>query len=151
MSSVVVDTHAVVWYLLNDQRLSRQRVHPGSNDKRGRSYIDSIHQSGRAYLPREKRRIPASTYTRLRSAIGDPDGPYQLAPLDQDVADAIQSIDRQVVPDLPDRVIAATAFARDLPLVSRGIQKSAPRAFKQFGSPEKPKRLFRTCTSDGET
>lgn len=120
MPSIVVDTHAAVWYLLNDPRLSRkagtaldettQTGHP--------ILIPSIVLVELIYLV-EKGRIPASTHTRLQAAIEDPDGPYQLAPLDQDVADAVPAIDRRVVPDLPDRVIAATALARQLPLVSR--------------------------------
>lgn len=120
MPSIVVDTHAAVWYLLNDPRLSR---------KAG-SVLDETTQSGHPILiPSitlveliylvEKGRIPASTHTRLRAAIEDPDGPYELAPLDQDVADAVHAIDRKLVPDLPDRVIAATALARKLRLVSR--------------------------------
>ncbi|MGH9342940.1 MAG: hypothetical protein ACRD19_04170 [Terriglobia bacterium] len=36
----------------------------------------------------EEGRIPASTHTRLRAAIEDPNGPYELASLDHDVADA---------------------------------------------------------------
>jgi predicted nucleic acid-binding protein len=48
-----------------------------------------------------------------------PDSPYELAPLDADVAAAVELIDRNVVPDLPDRVIAATALARSAALASR--------------------------------
>jgi predicted nucleic acid-binding protein len=53
------------------------------------------------------------------------EGPYELAPLDGDVAEAVQSIDRAVVPDLPDRVIAATALAWNAPLVSRDAKSQA--------------------------
>lgn len=120
MPSVVVDTHAVVWYLLNDQRLSPAAGAVLDQTTRAGDpiLIASISLVELIYLV-EKGRIPGSTHTRLRSAIGDPDGPYQLAPLDQDVADAVYSIDRQLVPDLPDRIIAATALAWNLPLVSR--------------------------------
>jgi len=48
-----------------------------------------------------------------------PSGAYQLAPLDGPVADAVQQIPRDTIPDLPDRVIAATALALNAPLVSR--------------------------------
>jgi PIN domain nuclease of toxin-antitoxin system len=42
-----------------------------------------------------------------------------LAPLDASVAAAVERIDRLAVPDLPDRVIAATALAWKVPLVTR--------------------------------
>ena len=40
-------------------------------------------------------------------------------PLDLRVTDALQQIRREDVPDLPDRVIAATALALHLPPVTR--------------------------------
>lgn len=120
MPSVIVDTHAAVWYLLNDLRLSRKASSVLDETTQGGDpiLIPSISLVELIYLV-EKGRIPASTQTRLRAAIEDPDGPYELAPLDQDVADAVRAIDRQLVPDLPDRVIAATALALKLRLVSR--------------------------------
>ena len=120
MPSVVVDTHAAVWYLLNDKRLSRIAGSVLDQTTQGGNpiLIPSISLVELIYLA-EKGRIPASTHTRLLAAIDDPNGPYELAPLNRDVADAVHTIDRQLVPDLPDRVIAATALARKLPLVSR--------------------------------
>jgi PIN domain nuclease of toxin-antitoxin system len=120
MPSIVVDTHAAVWYLLNDKRLSRIAGSVLDQTTQGGDpiLIPSISLVELIYLV-EKGRIPASTHTRLRSAIDDPGGPYKVAPLDQEVVDAVHAIDRQMVPDLPDRVIAATALARKLPLVSR--------------------------------
>jgi PIN domain nuclease of toxin-antitoxin system len=41
------------------------------------------------------------------------------APLDRAVADALEFVDRNQVPDLPDRVMSATAIALRVPLVSR--------------------------------
>jgi PIN domain nuclease of toxin-antitoxin system len=67
----------------------------------------------------EKGRLPGAARRRLVAALADPEGPYQLAPLDTSVAEAVERIDRAAVPDLPDRVIAATALAWDTPLVSR--------------------------------
>ena len=42
-----------------------------------------------------------------------------LAPLDLGVARAMQGIPRDIVPDMPDRIIAATAQYLNLPLVTR--------------------------------
>jgi PIN domain nuclease of toxin-antitoxin system len=42
-----------------------------------------------------------------------------LAPLDRSVADALESVSRSEVPDLPDRIVTATAAALRVPLISR--------------------------------
>jgi predicted nucleic acid-binding protein len=39
-------------------------------------------------------------------------------PLDYDVAEAMQRVDRAQVPDMPDRIIAATALALGVPLIT---------------------------------
>jgi predicted nucleic acid-binding protein len=43
----------------------------------------------------------------------------QLAPPDRAVADALEFVSRSEVPDLPDRIISATAIALGVPLISR--------------------------------
>ena len=120
MPNVVVDTHAAVWYLLNDRRLSPAAglVLDQTTEGGDQIMIPSISLVELIYLV-EKGRIPASSHTVLRSALDEPNGPFRLAPLDENVADAVHAIDRQLVPDLPDRVIAATALAWKLPLISR--------------------------------
>ena len=67
----------------------------------------------------EKGRVPAEARDRLLRAIDDPATPCRLAPLDRSVADAIGFVSRNEVPDLPDRIISATAVALRVPFVSR--------------------------------
>jgi predicted nucleic acid-binding protein len=81
-------------------------------------YIPSICLVELTYLV-EKGRLVAAARTRLLQALDDPSSPCLLAPLDRLVADALEAISRSQVPDLPDRVIAATALALHVPLVSR--------------------------------
>jgi PIN domain nuclease of toxin-antitoxin system len=66
----------------------------------------------------EKAKLPAIVEADLRSAIDDPAEPIDLVPLSRDVARALTAIPRNLVPDMPDRIIAATAFALKLPLVT---------------------------------
>jgi predicted nucleic acid-binding protein len=67
----------------------------------------------------EKRRIPASVAERIGEVLRDPSYGFLLAPLDLAVAEATRRIPRSEVPDLPDRVIAATVLALELPLATR--------------------------------
>jgi PIN domain nuclease of toxin-antitoxin system len=120
MPSVVADTHAAVWYLSNDRRLSRAAGSAMDEANAGGDpiLIPAISLVELTYLV-EKGRVPALARQRLVEAMADPDGPYELVALDGVVADAVERIDRSAVPDLPDRVIAATALARGVPLISR--------------------------------
>ena len=67
----------------------------------------------------EKGRLPAVARDELIRALDDPTIPCSLVPLDRLVADALEGVKRSEVPDLPDRIIAATAIALQAPLVSR--------------------------------
>ncbi|MGA2714786.1 MAG: PIN domain-containing protein [Bryobacteraceae bacterium] len=120
MSAVAVDTHAIVWYLANDTRLSPKAAeamdlataagHP--------IHVPSICLVELTYLV-EKGRLPSVARERLIRALDDPDAACRLAPLDRPVADALEFIDRAEVPDLPDRVVTATAIALRVPLVTQ--------------------------------
>jgi PIN domain nuclease of toxin-antitoxin system len=63
----------------------------------------------------------------LYSLLTNPAEPFGLHPLDLAVAQAMEQVPRAEVPDMPDRIIAATAVAHQLPLVSidPDIQASA--------------------------
>ena len=120
MPSVAVDTHAIVWYLANDVRLSSRAADAmdlatAAGDA---IHVPSICLVELTYLV-EKGRLPRIARERLIEALDDPDAACTLAPLDRAVADALESIDRAKVPDLPDRVVTATAIALQVPLISR--------------------------------
>jgi PIN domain nuclease of toxin-antitoxin system len=67
----------------------------------------------------ERRRLPLNALERLRSALADSNSGLFIAPVDAEVANAIPNIPRDIVPDMPDRIIAATALHLGLPLVTR--------------------------------
>lgn len=120
MAAVVADTHAAVWYLTNSPKLSARAM--AAMDAATASgdpiLIPSISLVELTYLV-EKGRIPPEARTRLVDILALPNGPFELASLDWQVVAAVELIDRNTVPDLPDRVIAATAVARRVALVSR--------------------------------
>jgi PIN domain nuclease of toxin-antitoxin system len=75
----------------------------------------------------EKGRIPANALNDLHAAIADPIAVLKHVPLDEHVAMKMTEVPRQDVPDLPDRIIAATALLRGVPILSRDgrIQSSS--------------------------
>jgi len=67
----------------------------------------------------EKNRRPAAAYDDLRDALADPDYAIEEAPFHSEIVTAMRSVPRASVPDLPDRIIAATALFFGVPLLSR--------------------------------
>ncbi len=56
---------------------------------------------------------------KLTAALRSPDSVFEEAPLTADVVEAMRRIPRVDVPDLPDRIVAATALYFDVPVISR--------------------------------
>lgn len=120
MAALVVDTHAAVWYFQNSNRLSpaAQKAMDDTVSAGDAVYVCSISLVEIVYLV-EKGRLPAVVIERLTAALSDPEAGITIAPLDEQAAWAVQHISRDIVPDMPDRIIAATALSRGLPLVTR--------------------------------
>ncbi|SPE38444.1 PilT protein domain protein [Candidatus Sulfopaludibacter sp. SbA6] len=120
MAAVAVDTHAIVWYLSGDARLSAVAAEALDSATAAGEFVHvpSICLVELTYLV-EKGRLPVAARDRLIQASDDPKAPCILAPLDRMVADALEFVSRSEVPDLPDRIVAATATALQVPLVSR--------------------------------
>lgn len=120
MSSVIADTHAIIWYLFDQNKLSKTAFDAlaQSINQGGQIYISSISLIEIIYLV-EKGRLPTETTAKLTKALQDPQMGIELIPIDIDIASAIAMINRDAVPDMPDRIIAATALTLHLPLVTR--------------------------------
>jgi PIN domain nuclease of toxin-antitoxin system len=120
VSAVVVDTHALVWYLTNPSKLSAAALavldcaaHAGDP-----IYMASITLVELRYLV-EKGKVVQAALDRIEAHLRLPVRTIHLVPLDLIVCDAVHHIPRADVPDMPDRIIAATAHALGLPVVSR--------------------------------
>ncbi|MEZ4656191.1 MAG: PIN domain-containing protein [Caldilineaceae bacterium] len=67
----------------------------------------------------EKRRIDTLAFERVIQAIGRPHTTLVEIPFDHTIAEAMRQIARTQVPELPDRIVTATAFHLGVPVISR--------------------------------
>lgn len=116
----VADTHALIWYLYDDKRLSAK----------ARRFFDEIAERGEqigfsaislieiVYLI-ERERINSETLDRLIKATESDESVLVELPVDHNVANALKDVLRESVPDMPDRIIAATALGYGVPVISR--------------------------------
>ncbi len=123
MLSAIVDTHAAIWYLFGDPRLSlvaRTFIETAATEG-DRIGLSTITLAEVVYLA-EKERIATATFDRFLAALEMPGAVLIEVPFDRHVAGALSRVDRRQVPDLPDRIIAATALYCGVPIITRDAQ-----------------------------
>ncbi|MBE9143450.1 type II toxin-antitoxin system VapC family toxin [Planktothrix mougeotii] len=120
MLKAIADTHTIIWYIFADSRLSQT----------ARSTIDNLAANGDwvgfsmitiveiIYLI-EKQRIPNETLNKLLTEINKDTSVLNPIVLDQNIALILAQVSRDEIPDLPDRLIAATALYYNIPIISR--------------------------------
>lgn len=120
MSAVVADTHVVIWYLQNPDKLSPNAVIALDNavDSGYPIYLSAITIVEIIYLV-EKNKIPKIALEKLLVSLTDIDSALNAFSLNKDVAESLDQIPRQTVPEMGDRIIAATALYLGLPLVTK--------------------------------
>jgi PIN domain nuclease of toxin-antitoxin system len=120
MIAAVADTHALIWYLGADTRLSVAALEFIENvAKRGDQIaISAISLIEMVYLL-EKGRIPSQRFSQIASELEHPNSLFVEVPIDLAVARALTRVDVFQIPDMPDRIIAATAVHLQVPLISR--------------------------------
>lgn len=120
MSDYVADTHALYWHLINDASLSvtARRLLVEADQGVNRVLVPGIALVELVYLTERGRTAPEALEAIL-ARVDSPRTDYTLAPLDQETARALRRVPRAAVPDMPDRIIVATALQLGLPLISR--------------------------------
>lgn len=120
MSDLVIDTHAAVWYFAKSPQMSTIARNAVNNAIANGFLIilPTISIVEIIYLI-EKGRLAPNTLTSLMYALKLPNSSFVSQDLSEDIAQALQQINRSTVPEMPDRIIAATALHLNLPLVTK--------------------------------
>jgi PIN domain nuclease of toxin-antitoxin system len=120
MIAGVADTHTALWYLFGDGRLSDQAKSfiDATALARRKIAVSSISLAELVYLA-DKQRLPSSAYDDLVRALADPEHVFTEAVFTVAVVEAMRQVLRAEVPDMPDRMIAATAVYLNVPVISR--------------------------------
>ncbi len=118
--AAVTDTHSLIWFLEDSPRLGLEA---------GRFFDDCVQGEGVVYIPTiclveivylcEKGRIPAAFWTLLGEELRLGESGFLIADLTWSVVEALSRIPRSLAPDMPDRIIAATALSLGVPLMTR--------------------------------
>ena len=120
MIAAVADTHTALWYLFGDPRLSApaKAAFEAAANSRRKIALSAISLAEVVYLV-EKNRLPSAVYADLRKALHDPDHVLQQAPVTSEIIDTMLQVPRAEIPDMPDRIVAATAVYFGVPAISR--------------------------------
>ena len=115
----VADTNALIWYIFDSPRLStiaREKFEQAAleNDVIG---FSSISLAEIVYLA-EASRIPEDALAYLLEFVNIADPILAEIPFDRQIAQAMPLADRAQIPEMPDRIISATALHLGVPLIT---------------------------------
>jgi PIN domain nuclease of toxin-antitoxin system len=119
MTGLLLDTHAVIWYLGEPGRLSATAVAAidSAYALDAPLYVSAITLIEVIYLG-EKRRIPEVAARSVIEALTSGNG-FTVIAVDEAVAHSLATIPRDAAPDMPDRIIAATGRMLNVPIVTK--------------------------------
>ena len=120
MAAVGVDTHALVWYIEGSSQLSATALAAlqSAAAQGDPIYVSSVCLVEIVYLA-EKGKLSVALFDRIAQMLRQGNTALREVPFTLDMADRLRGIARTLVPDMPDRMIAATAVTLGVPLVTR--------------------------------
>ena len=119
MSSLVLDTHTALWYLVKSPALSTPAHDAIKRAIAGGDllYVPAISFAEIVYLE-EKGRIKQGSLQAVLWEIANPQSMFLEAVFSAKTAEMMIQVPRNLVPEMPDRMIAATALQLGFPLVT---------------------------------
>lgn len=123
----ISDTPAVAWYILNSCQFSNRarRLFQQAEEAGDQIGVPTI-MIVEAIYQVERGRFPTDLLHQLERLLSD--GAFLLeVPLSRAIAFRMQDVSRAEVPELADRIIAATALELGVPLISRDGKIHASR------------------------
>ncbi len=136
MIAYVADTHAVLWYVFGDARMS-ERARVAIHDEAAEGHKTALSAwtiSEIVYqLDRPEFEFPTA-FDRVIAGLADPLFEIVEVPVTSSIAGRMRDIPRNMLTDPADRIIAATAMTLEVPLITHD------RKIKEFAMTE-PNKL----------
>jgi PIN domain nuclease of toxin-antitoxin system len=119
MADFVIDTQIVIWYLENSPRLSSD-ANTAIDDtirNKGNLFVPTISIVEIVYLI-EKGRLVPDVLSLVNAELRLSSSSFTAQALSKEISNTLSLIPLSTVPDMPDRIIAATALYLGLPLIT---------------------------------
>jgi len=115
----VTDTQCILWHLTDDRRLPRvaRAAFQAADEGRVQILVPSIALVEAIFLL-QRQRVSQTTVSKLMALTEEPDASIRVVPLDMAVVRVVGDFGPAAIPEMPDRIIAATARALDVPLLT---------------------------------
>ncbi len=131
MANLLIDTHTAIWYFANSPELSApatQTIDNAIGD--GDTIILSAISIVEIIYLIDKGKLSQQNLNRLMQYLKLPNSSFATQDLTEDIAQTLAQIPRTTVPDMPDRIVAATALHLNLPLVTKDRKNQALQNIK---------------------
>lgn len=119
MKELLLDTHTLFWHVTDYPKMPKSAVVriEELDAVGGVKLVCTISLVELIYLA-EKGKPPQEDVARIFAVFHRDELGFRLIPLDEHIARLMARVPRNLVPDMPDRIIAATALALGLELVT---------------------------------
>jgi PIN domain nuclease of toxin-antitoxin system len=119
-TAVVADTHTFIWYVEDSPFLSANALNAlEAATAAGLAIVVSAISFVELLYLAEKGKIGQDVFSTLMTEVRSNGSAVDVYPVDLTVVEAMPKVPRSEVPDMPDRLIAATGVALGLPVVTK--------------------------------